>query len=428
MDKNDLTPQQNGQVNSDLSTADVRPIPRISIQAFCETESVTSLMKAFAADRRLSRAHVKQHMGGIRAAIELYESAPTPNVIIVESSLDDDAVLIQELDQLASVCDADTRVIVIGNRNDVEIYRRLMRFGVSEYIVAPFQLMELINSVGEMFASPDAEPLGRSLAFVSAKGGAGSSTIAQNVGWSISELFQNEVIIADFDLAGGTVGLNFNQDPHQGIFEALNAGGKLDETYLDRILAKCTDRLNLLTAPAALGRTFEFTGADVDLLIETAQKSVPYIVADLPFHWTTWCEKTLATADEVVITTTPDLAGLRNAKNLLDNLNQNRKNDDNPHIVLNQVGRNKDTEIKITAFEDALEAEVSVVLPFEASLFGTAMNNGQMIGESAPKSALVGQFKQMAATLTGRAESGSVERKSVMKPFLEKLRGKKKAS
>lgn len=408
----------------DNNNKDIRPIPRISLQAFCENDRVLSALNEFANDRRMARAHVKIHNGGTRAAIEFYESAPTPNVIIVESALVGEE-LIDELNLLANVCDADTRVIVIGQKNDVELYRRLIRFGVSEYMVAPIAAMDLMATVGEMFVAPDADPLGRSIAFIGTKGGTGSSTIAQNMAWSISELFENEVIIGDFDLAGGTVGLNFNQDPTQGIAEALFSSEKLDETYLDRLLSKCTDHLNLLTAPAALDRTYEFGSAEVDNLVELAQKSVPFFVADLPYQWTDWIEKTLVTADEVVITATPDLAGLRNAKNLFDLLVQKRVNDPKPHVVLNQVGRSKETEIKVAAFEDALDTEIALSVPFEPNLFGMAMNNGQMIGECNAKSPIVQQFKSMAASLTGRVETKTVDRKKPKLPFLDKLRPKK---
>ncbi|MEP1444115.1 MAG: AAA family ATPase [Hyphomicrobiales bacterium] len=408
----------------DNTNTDIRPIPRISLQAFCESDRVLSALNDFAEDRRMSRAHVKIHNGGTRAAIEFYESAPTPNVIVVESTMVGEE-LINELNLLANVCDADTRVIVIGQKNDVELYRQLIRFGVSEYMVAPIAPMDLMATVGEMFVAPDADPLGRTIAFIGSKGGTGSSTIAQNMAWSISELFENEVIIGDFDLAGGTVGLNFNQDPTQGIAEALFSSEKLDEVYLDRLLAKCTDHLNLLTAPAALDRIYEFGSTEVDRLVELAQKSVPFFVADLPYQWSDWIENTLVTADEVVITATPDLAGLRNTKNLFDLLVQKRANDPKPHIVLNQVGRSKETEIKVAAFEDALDSEVALSVPFDPNLFGMAMNNGQMIGESNAKSPIVQQFKSMAASLTGRVEMKMTDRKKPILPFLDKLRPKK---
>lgn len=139
------------------SSSDLRPIPRISIQAFCETESLQQSIGEFAADRRIARAHVKTHMGGTRAAIEFYQNAPTPNVVIVESDLDGDA-LVNELNLLADVCDAETKVIVIGSRNDVELYRRLIKFGVSEYLVTPLSTIDLISALGGMYTAPDAEP------------------------------------------------------------------------------------------------------------------------------------------------------------------------------------------------------------------------------------------------------------------------------
>ncbi|MEP3265401.1 MAG: CtpF protein, partial [Hyphomicrobiales bacterium] len=197
---------------------------------------------------------------------------------------------------------------------------------------------------------------------------------------------------------------------------------------LDRILTKCTDHLNLLTAPAILDRMYEYTEEEIDGLVEVAQSSVPYFVMDLPYLWNDWMAATLTSADEVVITTTPDLAGLRNAKNLFDTLKQKRKTDPKPHIILNQVDRSKETEIKVGAFEDALETKVTLSIPFEPVVFGTAMNNGQMIAESNPRSPTVAKFKALAANLTGRTEAASMEKSGMKVPFLDKFRGKKQAS
>ena len=61
--------------------ADVRPVPRISIQAFCESPEVGSAIEAASADRRMARAHVKVHTGGIAAAAEFYQAAATPNTV-----------------------------------------------------------------------------------------------------------------------------------------------------------------------------------------------------------------------------------------------------------------------------------------------------------------------------------------------------------
>jgi pilus assembly protein CpaE len=77
----------------------------------------------------------------------------------------------------------------------------------------------------------------------------------------------------------------------------------------------------------------------------------------------------------------PDLANLRNAKNLVDLLRSSRPNDQRPHYCLNQVGVPKRPEITPADFAKALESEPLAVIPSEPQLFGPAANNGQMIAE-----------------------------------------------
>src|SRR5687768_308974 len=83
-----------------LRSADIRPVPRITIQAFCDTPEIAGTIETAASDRRMARAHVKVHTGGIGAASEFYRTAPTPNLILVESRLPVDE-LIGTLDSLA---------------------------------------------------------------------------------------------------------------------------------------------------------------------------------------------------------------------------------------------------------------------------------------------------------------------------------------
>src|SRR5690606_12714801 len=135
------------------------------VQAFCETPELAAVVEAAATDRRMARTHVKVHTGGIVAAAEFYQGAATPNLIVVESRLSHER-LDRELDRLAEVCDPGTKVVVIGHVNDIELYRELIRRGVSEYLVAPIDVMALIKTVGELYVDRSHQPLGRSIAFV----------------------------------------------------------------------------------------------------------------------------------------------------------------------------------------------------------------------------------------------------------------------
>lgn len=412
---------------STFRPSDARPIPRITIQAFCDTPEIAGTIETAAMDRRMSRAHVKVHTGGINAAAEFYRSAPTPNLIMVETRLPVDE-LIEALDGLAEVCDAGTKVMVIGHSNDVRLYRELLKRGVSEYLVAPVDVMTVISSVSGIYHDASTDKLGQVYAFIGAKGGVGSSTIAHNVAWTMARLIGSDVILADLDLPFGTAGLDFNLDPAQGIAEAVFGADRLDEVLLDRLLAKCEDHLSLLAAPATLDKAYDFSEEAFDQMLEIVQANVPTVVLDVPHLWTAWARKTLIAADEVVITAAPDLANLRNAKSIVDLLSQARPNDTPAKLVLNQVGVPKRPEIKPDDFAAALQVSPIATIPFDPLLFGTAANNGQMIAEAAAKTTISDIFTDIAQLVSGRKELKKARRRGLdFGPLLERLRGKAKS-
>lgn len=380
----------------------LRPLPRISIHAFCISEQAQRVMERCATDRRLAKVNLRITSGNVSAAANMFASAPTPNLIILETHAEPKA-LMDELAPLAEVCDPSTRVIVIGRYNDIALYRELIRNGISEYMVAPVEMTDVIGAVAAIFVDPEAEPLGRTVSFIGAKGGVGSSTIAHNCAFSISTLFSTETIIADLDLPFGTANIDFDQDPAQGIVEAVTAPERLDEVFLDRLLTSCSQHLSLLASPSLLDRAYDFDRAAFQPVTELLQRSAPVTVLDVPHVWSDWTRAVLADADEVVITCAPDLANLRNTKNLLDALKKLRPNDRAPHLILNQVGMPKRPEIAPSDFFEPLEIEPVAVIPFDVQLFGNAANSGRMISEIDAKSPTAEVFSQLAHLLTGRA-------------------------
>jgi pilus assembly protein CpaE len=400
-----------------------RPIPRISIQAFCEGQGIANSVQQASEDRRLTKAHVSIHMGGVSAAVSHYQESPTPNLIVVESSYPRNQLL-GELDRLAEFCDPGTKVVVIGHVNDVILYRELLKRGVSEYLVAPITPPQLMESLSNLYNDPDADPVGHVYAFIGAKGGVGSSTICHNTAWTLSEALKNNVIVADLDLAFGTTGLDFNQDPVQGIADALASPERLDEVLLDRLLTKCSEHLSIFAAPVVLDRDYDISPDGCDMVIDVARQNVPYVVVDLPHGWSSWTKRVLLQADEVVITAAPDLANLRNAKNIVDLLKQARKNDSKPHLVLNMTNMPKRPEITVKEFEQALGTTALSVIEFDPETFGQASNNGQMIEEQNAKAKSAPNFREIAMTLAHRKET-KVEKKSALAPLLEKLKLKR---
>ena len=381
----------------------LRPVPRISIQAFCETEAVANPVERAGEDRRMAKAHLKVHMGGLATAIEFYQTASTPNLIILESRAEPKELL-ASLSQLAEVCDPTTKVVIIGHYNDVWLYRELTRSGVSEYVVAPVSMADIVGVIAGIFVDSEAAPVGRSIAFIGAKGGVGSSTLAHNLAWSMSALFESEVVVADLDLPFGTANIDFDQDPAQGIAEAVFSPERIDEVYLDRLLAQCAERLSLLAAPSTLDRVYDFDAEAFAQIIDIAQRTAPLVVLDVPHVWTGWSKTTLARADEVVITATPELANLRNTKNLMDELRTLRPNDGPPKLIINQANIPKRPEISAEDFAEPLGVEALAVIPFEPQLFGNAANNGRMLGEMDQNHPIVQTLSDLAHVLAGRRE------------------------
>lgn len=163
----------------------MRPLPRISVHAFCESEALQHVMERCANDRRVAKVSMRITSGGIAAAANMFSGAPTPNLIILETKANA-ANLLGELAPLAAVCDPTTKVVIIGYYNDIGLYRELIRNGISEYMVQPVAMPDILTAMASIFVDPDAEPLGRSIAFIGSKGGTGASTIAHNCAFGIS--------------------------------------------------------------------------------------------------------------------------------------------------------------------------------------------------------------------------------------------------
>lgn len=417
--------RQNSEEQPDVaspSTEDhIAPAPRVSVQAFCETVETAAAVQSAGEDRRLGKAHLKIQMGGMVAAIEAYRTAPTPNVIILET--DGRGDILVGLDQLASVCDAGTRVIVIGRINDVALYRELVRRGVSDYLIAPINAFDMVRSICNLYSAPEAKAVGRIIAVVGAKGGVGASTVAHNVAWAIARDLALDSVVADLDLAFGTAGLDYNQDPPQGIADAVFSPDRVDTAFIDRLLSKCTDHLSLLAAPATLERVYDFGAEAFDAIFDTLRSSMPCVVLDIPHQWSGWTKRAMVNADDILIVATPDLASLRNTKNIFDLLKASRPNDRIPAYCLNQVGIPKRPEINAGEFAKAIETPPIVSIPFEPQIFGAAANNGQMIAEISANHRVTELFLQIAQRLTGRAETKK-PRSSLLSPILEKLRAK----
>jgi len=352
-------------------------LPNISIQAFCERSETAGAIHEMSRDWRMKRTNLKIFMGGLPAALDYYHKEGTPALILIESGMRGNELFAQ-LEQLASVCDEGTRLIMIGAANDIKLYRQLLDAGVSDYIVPPFHPLSLIRTISEHFVNPDKPFTGRVSAFYGAKGGVGSSTLAHNVAWCLAERVQQETSLVDLDSSWGTTGLDFAYDATQGLEEALSQPDRLDDTLLDRIMLRHTAKLSILPAAGSLNMDPVMDSDAFETVVNGVRKISPVSILDMPHIWCNWTRNILTSVDEVIITATSDLANLRNTKNLIDFLKAERPNDTAPILILNQVGRSKN-EISVKDFSAAVDMEPALVIPFDPDSFFEAANDGKML-------------------------------------------------
>jgi pilus assembly protein CpaE len=393
---------------------------RITIHLFCEQAETASIAEQALKDRRLSRASGAIFAGGLSAAVAHYRSHATPSLIVIEASQDVGALL-ANLDRLAEVCDAGTKVLVTGRQNDIGLYRELVRRGVSDYLISP-QPLDLIGAISGLFEDPAAPFVGRTVAVVGAKGGVGASILAHNLAHALSEKVETNTVLVDMDLPFGAAGLNFNQDPLQGVANALADPERVDQVLLDRMMVRCNDRLSLFAAPASLDDDYDISAHAYAEVTRKVRSAAPFIVFDLPHLWSGWMRQTLLGADDAVVVATPELASLRNAKNLFELLTHGRPNDGPPRLVLNQVGVPGRPEISAKDFAEAVGVEPALILPFEPKLFGQAANNGQMLGEANAKAKAAEAIAGFARAIARRETTAVPEKKPSMLGSLLKLK------
>ena len=285
-----------------------RILPGISIQAFCERNETGSAINTAIRDWRMKRTNVDIFMGGLSAAVDYYYNETTPNLIVIETGMTGNELFTQ-LEQLASVCDEKTKVVIVGASNDIRLYRQLIEKGVSDYLVPPLRPMAFIRSLSDLYQSEEVPFFGKSIAVYGAKGGVGTSTITHNLAWIMSETLGQETALVDLDESWGTTAIDFAYDTAQGLEEALAQHDRLDEAILDKILIRHTKKLSILPTAASLGNGSGIHEARAfETVLDGVRSMCPLSILDMPHIWSEWVSATMVAADEIVIVTTLDLS------------------------------------------------------------------------------------------------------------------------
>lgn len=378
---------------------------RIDILAFTETEQRAAALRDAAGDHRLRRSRVSVHDGGLEVAARHLAGSESPHLLVLETGLHGDRLL-EALDTLAHLVSPDSRVLILGTDNDIRLYRQLMGLGVSEYLFGEVRGSELAEAICGIFASDDDRSIARVVAVYGVRGGVGSSTVAANLAHALGKATGEDALLVDLDIWFGTAALMLNQAPRQTVAEALAQPERLDDQVLERFLAKYDDHLSLLAAPAQPYQPAEVDRAALDALMGLLRQSAPYVVVDLPHLWAPWVQDVILDANDLVLVAYPDLANLRDLRNIQDIIGEARGAEAPTRLVFNREGLSKKGELAAKDFEESVKLTPTAAIPFDAAAFGAAMNNGEPVAVAAPGSAAAKTFEALAWTVSGRARPG----------------------
>lgn len=378
-------------------------LPSAKVDLFLKDKATIEAARALSHDWRFARVVVNVYEGDVDQAIRLYGSAPSPNMILVETDTTDES-FIGRLGDLSGLCDEGTSAIVIGPVNDVNLYRSLTAMGVSDYLVRPVPQ----ETLSEVIASSLIEKLGTSgsrlIAVVGSKGGVGVSSIAQLLAWGISDTLAQKTFL--FDAAGGwsSMGVGMGFEPTSGTNEAIRAVTNKDMDAFRRMLFHPNDKLAVLgTGAESMLDTYVQIQSFEDIL-NTAMSSYPVVIADLSGAPASLKKLILTRAHETILVSTPTLASLRSARALMGEM---KKLVGGTHpaidLVINMAGVAPGKEIGKNDIQAAMDVAPSAIIPFDSKLFIGAENEGRKLGADKASAGIVGALLPLVQKILGSA-------------------------
>lgn len=221
--------------------------------------------------------------GDITNAIAQLSQRGWPRFLIVD--VEGIADPLPQINRLADNCDPSTEVIVVGDRNDIVLYRDLKAAGAAEYFYKPLLGSLLKRAISDVNDSGKAQPPsrgGKLVFFVGVRGGVGTTTITTSLAWHLAEVRQRSVLLLDLDLQAGDAALQLGVQPSHALRDALDDPRRIDELFLDRAVVSITNHLGILAGLEPLPERLDFNEPAAVALLQKLLGHFRYVLVDLP--------------------------------------------------------------------------------------------------------------------------------------------------
>ena len=403
-------------------------LPEARIFVFSKDEDTLNSTSELKSDWRFARVDVNAVEGDVQTAIETFASQPSPNLLIIQTDdINDDFT--NALGELSGYCEEGTSAIIIGPVNDVYLYRELIEMGVSDYLVRPIKPDVLKEVVSKTLITKLGVSDSRLIAFIGAKGGVGTSSLAQLAAITSSETLDHKTLLMDG--AGGwsslSVGIGF--DPSATLHEVARAVENNNEDALERMFYQASDKLTLLASGADSMLDPSVTGVQFEAILDNLMVKYPVVFVDLSSASADLKKTVISRAHQTIVVTMPTVTSLRFSRSLIKELSEIRGGEaDDVSLVINMEGVSKANEVDSEAIAEALEFKPSLSLPYSPTLFLSHENEiSQIFGnkEGAQlKNAFLPILKKVISSSDDVEDKKEDQNSGILGGFLSKLSAK----
>lgn len=331
-----MTGAQGGNAVTDILTSAAKMGPARTAapaaQVFVSDPDSEGIIRQSLSELGVIDAQIAQ--GTVVNAIAALTQRPSSRLLIVDLSGVDDPVA--RINELANVCEPNTGVIAIGDRNDIILYRDLKYAGIAEYFFKPL-VIDLVTRTCNGILTGTVERrgprTGRLVFVVGVRGGTGATTIAANTAWYLAEMRQRWVLLVDLDLQSGDAALQLDVSPSHALREACEHPERVDELFLERGVIHVSRRLDLLASLDRLGDTAPITDETVVGLLENLLPRYRYVFVDVPAMLASGLTRALHLPSTCVLVSNGSLAAARDIARWRERIGPNTGERTTLHIL-----------------------------------------------------------------------------------------------
>lgn len=350
----------------------------LAVMAFVADDVTRQALIRLAAEQKWLDPVIQ--IGGVAAARQVLSESESPTLLIVD--LSDSSEPLADINNLADVCEPGIHVIALGTANDVRLYRHLIDAGVTDYLVKPVTASDLARAVTHAISGGKAEAAegkrGRIHTVVGARGGVGSSTVALNLAWLLSQEQKQRTVLIDLDLHFGTVALSLDVDPGTGFRDVLHNPGRIDPLFLERAAIRLNDTLAILSTEEALAGAGTWNPEAFIPMLAELGKLFDHIVLDVPRAFAVQHPELISSAASTVLVTDLSLPAMRDALRIKTLIRETAPQT-RLKIVLNQFRPVSKSDMPQAEFERSIEDKITSAIPFDPKAIAKAVSAGKPV-------------------------------------------------